>query len=179
MTRFSDAALLKGDFAKMIKNSPKEAEWNKTACDNGAEEAAQSVAKQIFSMSEQLDPKKEKLEVITFSSMGPIKVLGIMPIDGDLMRIDGLNPADMSPVSIVQHVGQMSLTFMKAAVQSEKPEDEPDADDGAKIGFVIFDELKERKKVRAAAKRKKAATKKTAAKKAPAKKTIKKAAAKK
>ncbi len=168
MTRFSDAALLKGDFATMLKNPPKETEWSKTSCENGAEEAAKSVAQQIFAMREQLDPKKEKLEVITFSSMGPIKVLGIMPIDGDLMRIDGLNPADMSPVSIVQHVEQMSLTFTKAAVKSEKPEEEPDEDDSGKIGFVIFDELKERKKVRAAAKRKKVArktTKKAAAKK--------------
>ena len=173
MTRFSDAALLKGDFATMLKNPPKEAEWNKMACENGAEEAAQSVAKQIFAMTEQLDPKKEKLEVITFSSMGPIKVLGIMPIDGDLMRIDGLNPADMSPVSIVQHVEQMSLTFTKAAVKSENPEENPDEDDGGQIGFVIFDELKERKKVRAAAKRKKPARKTTT------RKTPKKAVAKK
>lgn len=174
MTRFSDAALLKGDFATMLQNPPKEAEWNKTDCENIAEEAAKSVAQQIFAMREQLDPKKEKLEVITFSSMGPIKVLGIMPVDGDLMRIDGLNPADMSPVSIVQHVGQMSLTFTKAAVKSENPEEEPDEDDGGQIGFVIFDELKTRKKSREAAKRKKplrkTATKKTTTKKAAAKK---------
>jgi hypothetical protein len=155
MTRFSDAALLKGDFATMLKDPPKDAEWNKTDCENSAEEAAKSVAQQIFAMREQLDPKTEKLEVITFSSMGPIKVLGIMPVDGDLMRIDGLNPADMSPVSIVQHVGQMSLSFTKAAVKSENPEEEPDEDDGGQIGFVIFDELKARKKIRAAAKRKK------------------------
>lgn len=173
MTRFSDAALLKGDFATMMQNPPKEAEWNKTACDNGAEEAAQSVAKQIFAMTEQLDPKKEKLEVITFSSMGPIKVLGIMPIDGDLMRIDGFNPADMSPVSIVQHVEQMSLTFTKAAVKSENPEEQPDQDDGGQIGFVIFDELKTRKKTRAASKRKKPA-RKTTTRKAPAKKAASK-----
>ncbi len=178
MTRFSDAALLKGDFATMLKDPPKEAEWSKTECQNSAEEAAKSVAQQIFAMREQLDAKTEKLEVITFSSMGPIRVLGIMPIDGDLMRIDGLNPADMSSVSIVQHVEQMSLTFMKAAVISDKPEDEPDSDDGSQIGFVIFDELKERKKIRAAAKRKKPA-RKTAAKKTTTRKTTKKAAAKK
>jgi len=143
MTRFSDAALLKGDFATMMQNPPKEAEWNKTACDNGAEEAAQSVAKQIFAMTEQLDPKKEKLEVITFSSMGPIKVLG------------------------------MSLTFTKAAVKSENPEEQPDQDDGGQIGFVIFDELKTRKKTRAASKRKKPA-RKTTTRKAPAKKAASK-----
>jgi hypothetical protein len=165
MTRFSDAALLKGDFATMLQNPPKDAEWSKTSCNNSAEEAAKSVAQQIFAMREQLDPKTEKLEVITFSSMGPIKVLGIMPIDGDLMRIDGLNPADLSPVSIVQHVEQMSLTFTKAKVKSENPEEQPDDDDGGQIGFVIFDELKTRKKIRAAAKRKKPATRKRTTKK--------------
>ncbi len=165
MTRFSDAALLKGDFATMLQNPPKDSEWSKTSCDNSAEEAAKSVAQQIFAMREQLDPKTEKLEVITFSSMGPIKVLGIMPIDGDLMRIDGLNPADLSPVSIVQHVEQMSLTFTKAKVKSENPEEQPDEDDGGQIGFVIFDELKTRKKIRAAAKRKKPATRKRTTKK--------------
>ena len=179
MTRFSDAALLKGDFAKMMKNPPKDDEWKKTACVNGAEEAAKSVAQQIFAMRDELDPKTEKLEVVTFSSMGPVKVLGIMPIDGDLMSIDGLNPADNSPVSIVQHVEQMSLTFTKTAVQSDKPEEQPDQDDGGQIGFVIFDELKTRKKNRAAAKRKKTA-KKATTKKAPAKKTAaKKATSKK
>lgn len=172
MTLFSDAALLKVDFSTMLQDPPLEAEWSKTACDNGAEAAAQSIAKQIFAMRKQLDPKVEQLEVVTFSSIGPIKVLGIMPIDGDLMRIDGMNPADNTPVSVVQHVEQMSLTFTKAAVKSEKLEDE--IDDGAKIGFVIFDELKTRKKDRAAAKRKKPARKstsrKTATKKSAAKK---------
>lgn len=175
MSRYSDAALLKGDFAAMLnKPAPEEAEWSKTACDNGAEAAAQSIAKQIFAMRQQLDPKTEKLEVITFSSMGPIKVLGIMPIDGDLMRIDGLNPVDSVPVSIVQHIAQMSLTFTRAAVTSDNPEGEPDKDDGMRIGFVIFDELKERRKVRETEKRKKT-TRKTGTKKT----TTRKAAAKK
>ncbi len=169
MTRFSDAALLRGDFSTMLQDPPKDAEWSKTSCDNGAEAAAQSVAKQIFSMRKQLDPKVEKLEVVTFSSLGLIKVLGIMPIDGDLMRIDGINPADNMPVALVQHVEQLSLSFTKAPVISDKPEENPDDDDGMKIGFVIFDELKERKKVREAAKRKKPA-RKPAKRKAPAKK---------
>ena len=171
MTRFSDAALLRGDFSTMLQNPPKEAEWSKTSCDNGAEAAAQSVAKQIFAMRKQLDPKKEKLEVITFSSMGPIKVMGIMPIDGDLMRIDGVNPADNSPVAVVQHVEQMSLTFTKAAIESEEDADE---DDGMKIGFVIFDELKERKKVREAAKRRKPARKPAKRKTSPKKRESRK-----
>ena len=81
------------------------------------------------------------------------------------MRIDGVNPSDASPVSIIQHVEQLSLTFTKAPVQSQNPQENPDDDDGMQIGFVIFDELKERKKVRDAAKRKKPANRKRAAKK--------------
>lgn len=163
MSLYSDAALLKGDFATMLKEPPKEAEWKKTACDNCSEKAAQAIAKQIFGFQSQIDPKKEKLEVVTFSSLGPIKVLGITPMEGDLMRIDGMNPASMAPVSIVQHVEQLSLTFTKAAVQSSDPKEHED--DGLKIGYVIFDELKERKKQREAAKRKKPATRKRPAKK--------------
>ena len=159
MTQFSDAALLKSDYAKMLKDPPKEAEWKKAACDNGAEEAAQSIAKQIFGFQQAIDPTAEKLEVVTFSSLGPIKVLGITPIDGDLMRIDGVNPDQKTPLSIIQHVEQLSLTFTKVALQSESGEDE---DDGLRIGFVIFDELKERKKVRDAAERKTAPKKKKA-----------------
>ncbi len=169
MTRFSDAALLKGDFATMLQNPPKEAEWKKASCDNGSEAAAQSIAKQIFAFQKSIDQSKEKLEVVTFSALGPIKVLGVMPMEGDLMRIDGVNPAAGAPVSVIQHVEQLSLTFTKAQVLSENPEENPDDDDGMQIGFVIFDELTERKKVRDAAKRKKPARKsssrKTASKK--------------
>ncbi|MEM7214923.1 MAG: hypothetical protein AAF423_05210 [Pseudomonadota bacterium] len=159
MTQFSDAALLKGGYATMLKNPPKEAEWKKTACDNGSELAAQSVAKQIFAFQKSIDPAKEKLEVVTFSALGPIKVLGITPMDGELMRIDGVRPDNNAPVSMIQHVEQLSLTFTKAPVKSGNPEEQPDEDDGMQIGFVIFDELKERKKVRDAAKRKKPARK--------------------
>lgn len=170
MTEYSDAALLKGDFATMLqKPAPKETEWSKTACDNGSEAAAQAIAKQIFGFQQSIDPKKEKLEVVTFSSLGPIKVLGLSPMDGELMRIDGVNPNTSDPVSIVQHVEQLSLTFTKAPVQSDNPEEQPDNDDGLQIGFVIFDELKERKKTRDAAKRKKT-TRKPATKKAASKK---------
>ena len=144
MNQYSDAALLKGEFAKLLKNPPKEEEWSGASCDNGAEQAAQSLAKQIFGFQKLIDPKKEKLEVITFSALGPIKVLRVIPIDGELMRVDGINPADMSPVSLVQHVEQLSLTITKGPVKSENPEDEPDDDDGMQIGFVIFDELKKR-----------------------------------
>ena len=153
MTRFSDAALLTGKYATMLKEPPQEAEWNKAACDNGSEEAAQAIAKQIFGFQQSIDNTKEKLEVLTFSSLGPIKVLGISPMDGELMRIDGINPANMAPVSMVQHVEQLSLTITKAPVQSKNPAEEPDDDDGLQIGFVIFDELKDRKEKRDAAKK--------------------------
>jgi hypothetical protein len=165
MTRYSDAALLKGDFSTMMQEPPKESEWKKTACDNGSEEAAQAIAKQIFGFQQSIDPKKEKLEVVAFSALGPIKVLGITPMEGELMRVDGVNPQTTAPVSIIQHVEQLSLTFAKAPVQSDNPEERPDDDDGLQIGFVIFDELKERKKSRDAAKRKKPAPRKRVAKK--------------
>ncbi|MEL7428612.1 MAG: hypothetical protein AAFN43_01310, partial [Pseudomonadota bacterium] len=64
---------------------------------------------------------------------------------------------------IVQHIEQLSLTFTKAPVQSSDPKEH--ADDGLKIGYVIFDELKERKKQRDAAKRKKPSAGKRTAKK--------------
>ena len=155
MTRFSDAGLLKGDFATMLKEPPKEAEWKKTACDNSAEAAAQAIAKQIFAMQQGINSKNEKLEIVTFSSLGPIKVLAITPIDGELMRIDGVHPDGEKAISILQHTEQLSLTFSKAKVESGSSNEEPGNDDGMQIGFVIFDELTERKKVRDAAKNKK------------------------
>lgn len=154
MTRYTDAALLKGDYAKMLKEPPKESEWKKAACDNGPEEAAQAIARQIFDFQKTLDTETEKLEVVTFAAIGPIKVSNITPIDGDMMRIDGINPANDQPVSILQHVGQLSLTFTKVAVSKDGDSGNQN-DDGLQIGYVIFDELKERKKVREAAKRKK------------------------
>lgn len=162
MTNYSDAALLKGDYATMLKHPPKESEWKKTACDNSSEATAQAIAKQIFGFQQAIDPKAEKLEVVTFSALGLIKVLGITPIESDLMRIDGVKPDNTTPVSIVQHIEQLSLSFTKAAIKSE---DDETKDDGLRIGYVIFDELKERKKLRDAAKRKKPTPKKTAAKK--------------
>ena len=148
MNQYSDAALLKGQFAKLLKNPPKEEEWMGTSCANGAEQTAQSLAKQLFSFQKSLDPAKEKLEVITFSALGPIKVMSVIPIEGDLMRIDGLNPSTMQPVSMLQHIQQLSFTITKGLVQSENPEESPDDDDGMQIGFVIFDELKKRAEVR-------------------------------
>jgi len=164
MPRFSDAALLKGDYATMLKAPPKESEWKKTACDNGSELAARSIAKQIFAFQKSIDHTREKLEVMTFSTLGPIKVMGVTPMEGELMRIDGIRPDSNMPVSMIQHVEQLSLTFTRAIVKSSNPQEQPDEDDGMQIGFVIFDELKERKKIRDAAKRKKP-SRKTAAKK--------------
>ena len=153
MTRFSDAALLKGDYAKMIKDPPKKPEWSKASCENKAEEVAQEVAKHIFAMQQGLDPKKEQLEIVTYSSKGPIRVLGLMPGEGDLVRIDGAFPETGEPVSIVQHSNQLSLTFTKSKIEAKAKGDEDEG--GMQIGFVIFDELTRRKKQRTAAKRKK------------------------
>lgn len=158
MSRFSDAALLKGDYAKMMKNPPKKPEWSKASCENKAEEVAQEVAKHIFAMQQGIDPKKEQLEIVTYSSKGPIRVMGLMPGEGDLIRIDGVFPETGDPISIVQHTNQLSLTFSKAPVAIETDGEEDKG--GMQIGFVIFDELTRRKKQRTAAKRKKKTTRK-------------------
>ena len=150
MTRFSDAALLKGDFAHMAaefragnRTAPKNKDWSKAACDNQAEEAAQEVAKHIFALQQDIDAKKEALEITAFTAAGPMKVMGLLPGEGDIIRIDGVLP-DGNPVAQVVHATQLALTFTKASLKPEDP-----ADDGLDIGFVIFEELKERKKKRA------------------------------
>ena len=149
MTRFSDAALLKGDYAHMAaefragtRAAPRQKDWQKAACDTGAEEAAQDVAKHIFALQQQIDAEKERIEVLAFSAVGQFRVLGLVPGEGDLIRLDGVLP-DGSPVASLIHVEQLALTFVTA------PHGEPDDDDGLKIGFVIFDELRQRKKDRA------------------------------
>ncbi len=163
MTRYTDAALLTGDFAHMMKQPPKEVEWKKkAACDNKAEAVAQEVAKHIFSMSQGLNPQIERLEITTFSAKGPITVMGIVPGDGDLIRIDGVFSDGHLPISIIQHAAQLSMTFTKATVGSDNEQDEQEG--GRQIGFVIFDELTKRKKERTAAKRKAATKKRTAGK---------------
>ena len=168
MSRYTDAALLKGDYAKMIKEPPKEAEWEKKAsCDNKAEAIAQEVAKHIFAMSQGLDPNSERLEITTYSAKGPIIVMRITPGDGALIRIDGVFSDGKLPISIVQHAAQLSMTFTRVpAIADGEAEKE---EGGRQIGFVIFDELKKRKEARTAAKRT-AAKRKTASKKRTAKK---------
>lgn len=149
MTRFSDAALLKGDYAHMAqefrageRKAPANRDWNKVAPDNAAEEAAQDVAKHIFALQQQIDQEKERIEILAFSAIGQFKVLGLVPGEADLIRIDGILP-DGSPVATLIHVEQLALTFTTAPLKQEEE------DDGLQIGFLIFDELKERKKKRA------------------------------
>ena len=150
MTRFSDAALLKGDFAHMASEfragnraAPKKKDWRKAACDNQAEEAAQEIAKHIFALQQDIDPEKEALEITTFTAAGPMKVMGLLPGEGDIIRIDGVLP-NGNPIAHVVHATQLALTFTKAVLKADES-----VDDGLDIGFVIFEELKERKKKRA------------------------------
>ncbi|MGB7432225.1 MAG: hypothetical protein WA921_07130 [Ahrensia sp.] len=167
MTRYSDAALLTGDFAHMAaefkagnRAAPSADEWGKTACDNGAEQAAQSVAKQIFTLQGQIDKEAEQLEIAAMSLAGPMIVSGVFPDDGDMLRIDGHLVATKQPVAVLTHISQLALTITKSPIAETKPED-----DGLKIGFVIFDELEKR----AAARKKSGSAKKTTAKKAKTK----------
>jgi len=149
VSRFSDAALLKGNFAHMAaefrageRPAPKTKDWNKTAVDTPAEEAAQDVAKHIFALQQSIDEKNERIEVLAFSAVGEMKVLGLVPGEGDLIRVDGILP-DGKPVAILIHASQLALTFIAVPLE-EKPEE-----DGLAIGFLIFDELKKRKAKRA------------------------------
>lgn len=158
MTQFSDAALLKGDYAHLAaemragdRAAPLQKDWDKTACANKAEEAAQEVAKHIFAVQQSLDPEKEQLEVLTFSAAGQMKVIAIHPGDGDILRVDGVLMPQGQPASVVIHASTLSLTFVRAPL----PKDEEAKDEGLQIGFVIFDELKERQKARYANKGKK------------------------
>lgn len=149
MTQFSDAALLTGDFSHHAaefragdRTAPRNKDWNKASCDNQAEEAAQEIAKHIFALQQSLDHKNEKLEIMYFTAAGPMKVMAVVPGDGDILRLDGtLEFGD--PVAQVMHASQLSLTFMKAPLSEED-----ETDDGLEIGFLIFNELKKRQKKR-------------------------------
>lgn len=149
MTRFSDAALLKGNFAHMAaelrageREAPRTKDWDKASCDNQAEEAAQEVAKHIFALQQSVDPQNEKLEILHFTAIGIMRVLAIVPGDGDVLRLDGVLD-NGNPVAQAMHASQLSLTFVKAPLKSEK-----DEEDGLEIGFLIFDELTKRRKQR-------------------------------
>ena len=157
MTRYTDAALLTGEYAHLAaqlrageRAAPGPLEWEKTACDNQAEEAAQDVAKHIFAFQQSLDPETEQLEVVSYSAAGQIRVLAVVPGEGDLLRIDGLLMPEGQPASVIIHAAQLSLTLTRVPLSNDGSED-----DGLKIGFVIFDELKERQKARYGKKKKK------------------------
>lgn len=170
MSRFSDAALLKGKYsfhAEQLRagsQAPSKVDWEQVECDNTAEEAAQEVAKHIFAFNEALDPKTEQMEIMTFSAAGQMKVLALVPGESDLLRIDGVLMPEKVPASVMIHASQLALTFVR--VPLDKNADGEHQNEGAKIGFVIFDDLKDRRKSRY----KKAATKRAAAKKAAKKK---------
>lgn len=149
MSRFSDAALLQGNFAHMAtelrtgqRQAPKPKDWSKASCDNQAEEAAQEIAKHIFSLQSSLDAEKEKLEILHFTAVGMMRVLALVPGEGDILRIDGVLE-NGNPVAQAMHASQLSLTFIKAQLKKEENED-----DGLQIGFLIFDELTKRRKAR-------------------------------
>ena len=157
MTRYTDAALLTGEYAHLAaqlrageRAAPGPLEWDKTACDNQAEEAAQDVAKHIFAFQQSLDPETEQLEVVSYSAAGRIKVLAVVPGEGDLLRIDGMLMPEGQPASVILHAAQLSLTLTRVPLAKDGSEDE-----GLRIGFVIFDELKERQKARYGKKKKK------------------------
>ncbi|MEE9313370.1 MAG: hypothetical protein V3V02_01860 [Rhizobiaceae bacterium] len=149
MTNFSDAALLQGHFSHMAaefragtRAAPNVKDWRKVASDNQAEEAAQEVAKHIFALQEQLDEKTEKLEILAYTAAGPMRVLAVVPGDGDVLRLDGVLESG-DPVAQAMHAQQLSLTFIKSDLNEEE-----ENDDGLKIGFLIFDELSARRKKR-------------------------------
>lgn len=150
MSNFSDAALLKGNFSHMAaefraghRAAPKTKEWNKVASDNQAEEAAQEVAKHIFALQQTLDEKTEKLEIMHFTSVGPMRVMAVVPGEGDVLRLEGVLAATGDPVAQAMHASQLSLTFVKAPLKEEE-----ENEDGLEIGFLIFDELTKRRKKR-------------------------------
>ena len=150
MNKFSDAALLKGDFSHMAaefragnRAAPRNKDWRKASCDNQAEQAAQEVAKHIFDLQKGIDKATEKLDILHFTAAGPMKVLAVVPGEGDILRLDGVLMPNGDPVAQAMHASQLSLTFTKA-----KLKDEEEADDGLEIGFLIFDELTKREKKR-------------------------------
>jgi len=158
VTRYSDAALLEGDYAGLAaelragtRAAPSQKDWDKAACENRAEEAAQEVAKHIFAVQQSLDAEKEQLEILTYSAAGQMKVIAIHPGEGDVLRVDGVRAENGQPVSVVLHASLLSLTFVRVPITAKDATE----DSGLQIGFVIFDELQERQKARYSKGRKK------------------------
>lgn len=148
MADYSDAALLTGHFAHMAaelkagkRSAPSPAEWQKIACDNEAEKAAQSVAKQIFELQSSIDKEKEQLEIVTISAAGPMIVMGLFAGESDILRVEGLLLATKQPAALIIHANQLALTITKKSSADAKPEE-----DATQIGFVIFDQLEKRTK---------------------------------
>ncbi|MFZ1813152.1 MAG: hypothetical protein WBO55_01605 [Rhizobiaceae bacterium] len=165
--RYSDAALLKGEYAHMAAEFragerfiPKDSDWREAACSNSAEAAAQEVARHIFEFQQSVDNATEQMEVLTWSAAGQMKVLVIHPGQGDLLRLDGILIPEGQPSSLVINCAQLSLTFVRVPIETASEDD-----DGLNIGFVIFDELKERQKARTQPAAKASASPKSARKK--------------
>ena len=161
MPRYSDAAMLKGEYTHMAaelrageRSAPSPADWQKTSCENAAEASAQAVAKQIFELQSTLDGEKEQLEIAAWSAAGVMIVVGLFPGDGDMVRLEGHLLNAKQPVVQLIHANQLALTITKRSTEEVAPEE-----DAAQIGFVIFDQLAQRGKAKAATKKKIAAAK--------------------
>ncbi len=146
MSRFGDAALLKGKYAHLAAqlrqgevDAAKKVDWNQASCENQAEAVTAEVARHIMAFRQSVDPTKERMDVMAFSAAGPMRVMNIMPSQGDVVRLDGVLVGDGQPVSVAVHVEGLALTFLRA------PLDQDDDEDDFDVGFVIFDELKKRK----------------------------------
>ena len=155
MTRFSDAATLSGDFAKMADKL----DWSKVEPDSDSEFSAKEIGKQISMLAASIDPEKEKLHVTTMTAQGPMIVMGLFPSDGDILRLEGISP-EGQPLAHIIDVDNLALTI------SRHPIDDKKDDDGLKIGFVIFDELDARTTEKAAIKKAKKSKKLSKNKKA-------------
>lgn len=176
MPRYSDAALLKGEYTHMAaelrageRAAPSPADWQKTSCDNAAEASAQAVAKQIFELQSTLDAEKEQLEISAWSAAGAMIVLGMFPGEGDMVRLEGHLINNKQPVALLTHATQLALTITKRSTQEVAPEE-----DATQIGFVIFDQLANRGKANATSEKKSKPSKpteKTKKKTTPASKT--------
>lgn len=143
MTRFSEAALLSGDFAKMADKL----DWSKVEPDSDSEFTAKEIGKQISLLAHGLDPEKEKLHITTMTAEGPMTVIGLHPSDGDILRLDGFGPTGQ-PMAHIIDVDGLALTITR------RPIDDNKEDDGMRIGFVIFDELDAKQESRSKNKKK-------------------------
>ena len=166
MPRYSDAALLKGEYTHIAaelrageRAAPSPADWQKTSCANAAEATAQAVAKQIFELQSTINGEKEQLEIASWSAGGLMIVVGLFPGEGDLVRLEGHLLNSQQPVAQLIHAHQLALTITKRSTEDVPPEE-----DAAQIGFVIFDQLAKRGKQKAGAKKKAPASKAKATK---------------